>query len=337
LTTISAEVILASRHSETGKILWTIRCRYPRWIHAEGRTHRVLRIQEGVDSWVEIKTPSLMEDEDLSRNAGSSRAIPVKKLIDDVLADPAVPLFWGANQKGMQAGGECSELVDLSFNDLDLLCVTSTSKFDREFAWLQAMNAMINFARAFDEAGYHKQIVNRLLEPFSHITVVVSGTEWENFFNLRIHKDAEPHIQMLAKAIYTEQTNALVAGNVQTLHPGQWHMPFIATADSSVLVNCDSFPKVFKDTLKLSASRCASTSYKTVEGFDMTMERAIPLFDKLVSNVPIHASPLEHVAMADKHWDFHGNGEGGYEHKEDHRNFVGFRQLRALVERGEFK
>ena len=108
MTTISAKVI-ADSIGEHAPRLTTLLLRYPRWIHAEGRTHRVMRICEDME--VEVRTPSFMEDPDLSRNASSSRAMPVEKLIKDVLDDPAVPLFWGANQKGMQGDEECVERV----------------------------------------------------------------------------------------------------------------------------------------------------------------------------------------------------------------------------------
>src|SRR5690606_3488730 len=103
MTTISAKTVLRSRHSQRpDKVLSTLLLRYPRWIHAEGRTHRQLDISE--DFQISIPAPSLMECDDLSRNASSSRAIPVERLISDVLDDPAIPIFWGKNEKGMQAG-----------------------------------------------------------------------------------------------------------------------------------------------------------------------------------------------------------------------------------------
>jgi hypothetical protein len=348
VTTISAEVILASRHLITGKVLWTLKCRYPWIIHSEGQTHRLLEICEDMD--VMIKTPSLMADQNLSRNAGSTRAIPVKKMIQSVLDDPFVPLVWLKNQAGMQGTEDCNAPV----------CISYDSEATREEAWLWGMDQAIRLARAYDDAGYHKQIVNRLLAPYSHITVVVSGTEWSNFFALRDHGDAEPHIHLLAQAIKKAMQEAEENRHIQILHPGQWHVPFISSIDRSnqrtwVLENIpDHIKGTINETheiykpwyaqyqvrlLKLSAARCASTSYKTVEGFDMTLDRAIPLFDKLATHIPMHASPLEHVAMADDLWNTESFQlhQVGYKHPKDHRNFQGFRQLRALVENGEFK
>src|SRR5271155_3746289 len=122
--------------------LCTLQLRYPRWIHAEFMTHRVF-----------------------SRNAASSRAIPVKKLVQDVMDDPFVPLFWGKNQKGMQAGEEHNDPVLLdgvpNYWNFD-------EPFSREKAWLIARDRAVEIATALAKAGYHKQLVNRLLEPFTH-------------------------------------------------------------------------------------------------------------------------------------------------------------------------
>lgn len=173
MTTISAQTILRSRNTtRPDKVLTTLLLRYPRWIHAEFMTHRAF-----------------------SRNAASSRAIPVEKLIRDVIENPAVPIHFGRNQKGMQAHEECGNRILLPQTPLYDIGVS------REEAWLIARDRMIEIVEAFAKAGYHKQVVNRLLEPFAHITVLVSSTEWDNFLELRDHPDAEPHMQMLAREI----------------------------------------------------------------------------------------------------------------------------------------
>lgn len=266
MTTISAKVIADSvgRHSPR---LTTLLLRYPRWIHAEFMTHRVF-----------------------SRNAASSRAIPVARLIQDVESDPAVPLFWGKNQKGMQAGEECSALVGVECHD------SSYAHFSREEAWLAAQERAVDAAKAFAEAGYHKQIVNRLLEPFSHITVVVTATQWSNFFALRRHADAEPHIRLLADRMW----EAMGDSTPQLLQPGEWHLPFVNVVDANDEPSPVTGGEAATNAVKLSVARCASTSFKTVDGFDMTLERAIDLHDKLVSSTPLHASPCEHQARMDE-------------------------------------
>ncbi|MDH1266735.1 FAD-dependent thymidylate synthase [Rhizobium pusense] len=306
MTTISAKTILRSRNaSAPNKVLSTLLLRYPRFIHAEFMTHRCM-----------------------SRNAASSRAIPVKKMIDDILADTAMPIHWGAAQKGMQADQECDEF--LYFLDTGVMRSTGVFKSNRTLAWKIARDNAIEVARAFEAAGYHKQVINRLLEPFMHITVLVSSTEWDNFLELRDHKDAEPHIQMLAreirKCLEDEST-------VQTLQPGEWHTPFITDEDLYFVRTCDTrnFPEIrtLEEALRqLSVARCASTSYKTTDGFDMTLERATTIYDKLHSK-PFHASPFEHVAQADEYNDVR---TFEWANQEEHGNFVGFRQLRRQLE-----
>jgi hypothetical protein len=297
LTTISAKSILASAHAEDhgAPRIDTLLLRYPRWIHAEGRTHRLFSLGEAV---YELATPSVMEDHDRSINASSSRAIPVKQLIQDILDDPAIPLFWGANQKGMQADLECNEEVYLA----DCSCSPDGPPVNREEAWLYARDQAIAMACSFAKAGYHKQIVNRLLEPFSHINVVVTSTNWSNFLHLRDHKDAEPHIQLLAREI----RKAIFEAPVQKLRPGEWHLPWIMPEDYRPLqmLSGQTGNEWVDLARKLSVARCASASYTTVDGFDMTPDRAQALHDKLVGMDPLHASPCEHQAQVDVFDDF---------------------------------
>ena len=326
MTTITAKTILRSRHAQIPeKVLSTLLLRYPRWIHAEGRTHRLLEIFEGYG--LEVTTPSLMECDDLSRNAASSRAIPVSRMIQDVLDDPAFPLYWGKNQKGMQAAEEMSpENIELA-----------------KYIFECAMHDAIGRAKALANLGAHKQLVNRLLEPFSHITVLVSGTEWSNFRALREHKDAEPHIQILAQEIGRELDRE---DNIQVLQPGEWHLPFISQLDEveaekrlamqGVPRKVPTLYEILMLLIKKSVACCASTSYKTVDGFDMTLEKAIELHDKLVGSAPMHASPAEHVAQADFGYMTTDSGyaEDEYWHwdyPEEFANFQGFRQYRKML------
>lgn len=302
MTTISAEVVLASRHAQTKHTLWTLLLRYPRWIHAEFMTHR-----------------------EFARNAASSRAIPIHRLIQSAIDEPAIPMFWGRNQRGMQAGEECNELVRYNSGILEYAV-------PRETAWLEARDQAVGYARAFAEAGYHKQIVNRLLEPFTHITVLLSTTNLANFLWLRDHEDAEPHIRLLAQRIRQVTDGHL---HMQQLMPGEWHMPFI-TGDDWAEVNGGGV--VTSEQVEamqiLSVARCASTSYKTVEGFDMTQRRALAVWDKLVGGDRLHASAFEHVAQADNlDTTFHADDYPSdvWRHRHQHGCFTGFRQLRKMM------
>ncbi len=294
MTTISATTVLRSRNAGAPDgVLSALLLRYPRCIHAEFMTHRML-----------------------SKNSASSRAIPVSKLIQSIKDDPFVPLHWGKNQKGMQAFEENDCLVRMPVASM----LRGSPLETREKAWLYGMEQMIALAESFEASGYHKQIVNRLIEPWMHITVLASGMDkgaWSNFLALRDHPDAEPHIAMLARQVRKclERTD-----DIQTLQPGEWHAPF--TEFNAILQD--------EDRIKLSVARCASTSYKTVDGFDMTLDRAIALHDKLVSSTPLHASPCEHVAQAD---DIGGLSFGrfGWFNPRQHGNFSGFRQYRKML------
>lgn len=307
MTTITAKTILSSAIANSEKRLTTMLLRYPRWIHAEEKTHRILSLTE--DFGISALTPTIMSAVELSKNSSSSRAVPVEKLIQDILDDPADPIWWGKNQKGMQAYEELAG-----------------DEFKKALAtWEESKQAAIKFARTLAELGAHKQLVNRLLEPFSHITVLVSATEWTNFMELRDHHEAEPHIHMLAQEIQKE----LAKPAMQTLRPGEWHTPWITEEELGKLTT--------SEMIRLSTARNASTSYKTVEGFDMTMDVADRIFNQLILSTPMHASPSEHVAMVDEAVILSGykRPQPIWMNSKDHRNFVGFRQLRAFVERGE--
>jgi len=246
--TISAKII-ADSVGAAGVRLTTLQLRYPRFIHAEFMTHRVF-----------------------SRNASSSRAIPVKRLIAEVEQDPVYPSSWGLNQRGMQAGGVLSENAEQA----------------ARHTWDYARNTAIEAAESFYAQGLHKQIVNRILEPFAHINVVVSATEWDNFFALRMHPDAQPEIQELA----TRMHEAMEASTPQLLESGVWHLPYILDVEH-----------MFLDTanlIKISVARCARVSYRAHDGAPSEPEKDLELYERLVGSTPMHATPAEHQAMPDE-------------------------------------
>lgn len=258
MTTITANVICDSINSSDIR-LTTLELEYPRFIHAELLTHRVF-----------------------SRNSASSRAIPVKRLIESVQTNPAMPIHWGKNQPGMQANEECNNMIQITDDHLGEM--HGLTMIDREHAWLKARDKAVEFAKAYSESGYHKQIVNRLLEPFAHIRVVVSSTFWDNFFQLRYHKDAQPEIYELAKQIKEK----LHQSTPTKIKYGQWHLPYITPEEKQKYD--------YNILKKISVARCASVSYKTVDGQEMTPEKALNIYDKLYISKPFHASPFEHVA-----------------------------------------
>jgi hypothetical protein len=310
--TISAKII-ADSISEQGIRLTTMQLRYPRFIHAEFMTHRVF-----------------------SRNASSSRAIPVERLIEDVIRDTAMPLHWGKNQPGMQAREEHDAPLYLSANHPDPdYRYGKTSKID---AWNRARDNAIQMARHYDRAGYHKQIVNRLLEPFAHINVLVTATEYGNFFALRDHPDAQPEIMVLAQAMKV----AMGQSTPLLLKPGQWHLPYVgdnpeapeddALADRIThngVLRVHPRPEQIRDgLLKLSVARCARVSYLTHEGKIPTIDADLALYDKLLASVPLHASPAEHQATPDT---FGKDYVGEWDNAEVHGNLKGWIQFRKTL------
>lgn len=269
-------ILRSCNRTNQNKVLSTFIFKLPRSIWAEVLTHRVF-----------------------SRNSASSRAIPIEKMIKFVINEPFVPIYWGQNQKGMQAKKEISKF----------------KQFLAKKVWNTAKWSAISLSWLGFKIGIHKQIINRLLEPFMYHTVLVSSTEWSNFLALRDHPDAEPHIQYLAKLLRKELNRK---DNIQYLNNGEYHLPFISQSDFYAI-------KSFHTIVKKSIACCASVSYKTVDDFDMTPERAEIIYDKLISSIPIHASPTEHIAYADRYV----NNE--WSNSKLHGNFVGFCQFRKQL------
>lgn len=264
--TITATIIADSIAAGCPRIT-TMQLRFPRFILAEFNTHRAF-----------------------SRNASSSRAIPIERMIDDIVNDTAMPIAWGANQPGMQAGGEV---------DKPWYC---------EVIWLDARDVAIIEARRLAKAGLHKQLTNRPLEPYMHSNVLVTSTEWDNFFTLRDHDDAQPEIRALAIAM----RDAMDASRPECLGDNEWHIPYVT------LDEIRSYG--YHVAAKVSAARCASVSYKTVDGQTMTVDRAMAVCDKLMTE-PLHASPFEHIARPYPQ-----------DTKSMTRNFTGWAQYRAILE-----
>jgi hypothetical protein len=228
-----------------------------------------------------------------SRNASSSRAEPVEKHIARIKKHCAMPTYWGSNKPGMQAGEEIENVLEAIQQ------------------WLDAKDLAIEQATLLNNLGLHKQIVNRVLEPYSHISVVCTSTDWENFFNLRRHPDAQPEIRALAD----EMWDALQESYPVPLPIGHWHLPYIKWQEK----------QEYNLTTLLAAStaRCARVSYLKHDGTTPNIEEDIKLYDKLVGGVPIHASPTEHQAtpLVDP--------------EEKSNNFRGWLQHRELLDQTE--
>jgi thymidylate synthase ThyX len=300
-----AEVIARSVNGG-GIELVTYQLRYPRFIHAEAKTHRV--ISQGDEEYVVLtQDEAFMDDQMLSRNASSSRAIPVAKMIEQVRTAPAMPVHWGKNQPGMQAYAELAEP--------ELIRAQSW--------WLNAARAAADIAERMNELGAHKQVVNRILEPFQFISVIVTATEWDNFFHLRDHEDAQPEIRFLARMMKKSLELAPKAvyrkSRPESSLVDSWHLPYVLDVERAH----------FKDDpgllVKISAARCARVSYLTHEGKVPNIDEDLKLYDRLVGSEPLHASPTEHQAIPAR-W--------GERMTEMRRNFRGWIQHREEIEQG---
>lgn len=147
--------------------------------------------------------------------------------------------------------------------------------------WLQARESALVYAEDMVKVGLHKQVIARILEPWTWTTEIVSSTQWSNFFALRCHHAAEPHAQKIAELMRA----AYEASTPTQLKPGEWHLPF------------GHSPKV--DT-----GLCAMVSYLNDD-----VERAGPLHDKLAENG--HWSPFEHCAAFEPLSPAHKGGNFG--------------------------
>ena len=281
-----AKIVLDSV-STAGDRLTTMEVTFPRIVLAEFNTHRAF-----------------------SRNSASSRAIPFKKQIDKIIADPFVPTYWGANQSGMQAEKE----------------VDYESRLIAVREWLAARDDAVAAAATLHDLNIHKQTVNRLLEPFMWQTVIVTATEWSNFFALRANPQAQPEIREIAEWMQRLHQES----EPTELQSGEWHMPYLQS-DERPLVDDD--PERMQ---QVSAARCARVSYLTQDG-KRDLEEDVKLYARLKNGG--HLSPLEHVATPAWHvattpWEPRVSGwDDGVigKRSEQHGNLRGWKQLRKFV------
>lgn len=267
--------VIADSISPLGKRLTTLEVEMHRFVLAEFNTHRVF-----------------------SRNSASSRAIPVKKMMDKAYYNTAFPVSWPAEQKGMQGGAE--------------LEATHIARAKQQ--WERARDEAIDCAIQLNAIGVHKSIVNRLLEPFIPHKAIVSATEWDGFFEQRLHPDAQPEIHQLAIAMKA----AMDASEPAELAWQDWHVPYVDDHERIMDSNWIRYFDSIKDAaLAVSVARCARVSYETHDGV-RDVEKDYELYFRLKDHKPAHASPFEHVAKPDAN-DLYQS------------NFQGWAQLRGIL------
>lgn len=297
----NAEVtVIADSISSNTPRLTTFQLRYWRSIHSELMTHRVF-----------------------SRNAGSSRARPTAAIRKQVWSDPWGPLAWGMNRPGMSSSEESIGI----------------RRWLGQKLWRGAAKAAAVFAYALEKLRFHKQIVNRILEPFTYIDVVVTATEYNNWFALRDHADAQPEIADLAQRMKV----AMDASIPKELIPGQWHLPYITEDDfhqADIYIRVEkglsanehvSSGEIIELVRNISAARCARVSYKAFDGTVASIESDLDLCNKLMKAELVHASPFEHQARPDYLISNPGSLKQKWAEPHLHGNFTGWVQHRKLI------
>lgn len=306
MTKISATIVADSKN-KFGNRLTTFVLTFPRYILAEFNTHRML-----------------------SRNSASSRAIPFAKMLASVQSNPFIPIAWMKDHKGMQG----------------------TDYFTEEEAapiledWLVARDSAVERAVSLGNKNLTKQIVNRILEPYMWHTVIVTASEWQNFFALRASEFADIHIQKLAYEMLEAYNNS----EPKELKDGEWHIPFGDNIDFELLRpiiakdrNVDPMfvtefsQGIDKYKLKIASARCARISYTVVGEEDKVdnYENDIKLHDRLSSSG--HWSPMEHCgqAMDDQQFNFLSSfnaddgEEGTWGWSANFRGFIQYRKIFA--------
>ena len=274
--------IIADSTNPVGDRLTTWELTYPRFVHAELMTHRMF-----------------------SRNAASSRAIPTAKLMQRIEEHPGLPKWWGKNQSGMQAREE------LQGDDLERV----------KSLWLSGRDDALALAEQLHLGGLHKQIANRVLEPWMFITVIVSATEWGNWYHLRDDPNAQPEIAWVAR----EMRGLIEKSTPRELKVGEWHVPYVVTDDRAHPLYVDrretggskGSERYWKFLVKVSTARCARVSYLTHDGV-RDLGKDIELHDKLTESG--HWSPFEHPAEADDGSGRHGNYFGWRQYRKQFKN-----------------
>lgn len=307
--------IVADNINTFGNRITTFKLTYPRIVHAELMTHRLF-----------------------SRNAASSRAIPVRKMIESVRNNMFTPLAIQKAHKGMQ-GTDYFEGVELE---------------QAKQLWVESAELAIQQAEKMERFGISKQLVNRVVEPYQYYQVLVTATEWENFFELRcpqygnneqgyfkskkdtlrhlqgrgvditnllkstdiewqkINKSqAEIHIQRIAEMMWDTYNES----KPKRLNAGEWHIPFgdriqltYTDYDFNGIITNEGINK----KLKIATARAARISYTTLgDNPKIDYEADIKLHDRLLADN--HMSPFEHCARAMTEEEYQSFRKGEHE------------------------
>lgn len=260
---VKVSLITMTRNAYSNKVITTLLCEYPRYIHSEIMTHR-----------------------QLSRNSGSSRATPFNIYCERIIKDPAFFAELGINRSGMNADS--------------VLNKENAEAFKHEY--MQLMHHTVDTAMSWSaKYNLHKQIINRVLEPYVRTSTVITATEWDNFLYTRaIAKGVEPVMHLLANCI----KQAVEYAN-ENAKDGVAHLPFVTDDELNT--------RSLKDCVKHAVSRSARcTILSNVTKKLSTIEEDEKLYNWLSNADPMHASPFEHIAFATKSYEPYYNLRGGW-------------------------
>jgi hypothetical protein len=282
--------IILDSIAPSGGRLTTFQFTLPRVVLAEFNTHRMF-----------------------SRNSASSRAIPVEKMLKKVKDDPFVPTYWGKNQKGMQAEREVTEREAAMAAD----------------EWLLQRDYAISGAEALLALGIHKQLTNRLVEPWLWHTIVCTATEYSNYFGLRDNRQAAPEIRDSAHAAH----ELYKKNEPQLIEDGGFHLPYVSGPDYDLKKLVDR-GFTMKQLCEVSIGRCAAVTYLNQENvadpeadIDRAVKRLLPSG---------HMSPFEHPAesLSRERWRkiAYAQAEAWIEERVPMGNFWGWLQYRKTIE-----
>jgi hypothetical protein len=248
-----------------------------------------------------------------SRNSASSRAIPVTKQLAEFSDTPAYPLSLPAEKPGMQ-GGE--ELIGRNRTVAQNFLQTLHRGIELQIKHYLELNPD-------PSSRLHKSVINRYMEPWFWHRVIITATDWDGFFTQRVSDLAQPEIHypaLLMQQAYQKSTPG-------KLIQGEWHLPYVKEEEF--------YEFDILDLVKISTARCARVSYLTHDGV-RDIDKDFALYDRLVVELPPHASPLEHPCRADPnnkiievYKKLDGTDVGLTRPRVG--NFLGFMQARHLV------
>lgn len=236
-----------------------------------------------------------------SRSTASSRAIPTAKLIEQVHTCFVRAPLHGLNKAGMQSEQELEAHEIEKAKDI----------------WCRAAHAAADFAEQMAALGLHKQHANRIIEPYMWAHTIVTSTEWENFFKLRIDDAAQPEIQLLAKEMKAAIDNSVPKES-------RYHLPYITDDEICTYQKEKGFLSkevnnaTFEHFAPISAARCARVSYLNHDQSKPDFKKDMELAKRLLSDC--HYSAFEHQASA-----------AWYCNLQETRNFTGWAQYRAII------